>query len=305
MNEKVWIVGCLWILVSSMSMTGEVKAVCTPTPDCASIGYTETSCETDYLACPFDNTKLKCMPCDSTYRYNCVGENTTKGIGDTCNDKYASCECVEGAIFENGSCVCDISCKTIGNIYYSDGSCSSCLDSAKTAVGVVAYSNDIRRFIVSLEEVSMTWSLDQKDEGGNVIISRNGVITALFDTQDLARDDFNGYENTQNIVNYYGEDATDVAAVYCYNYFPVGWENSKEQWYLPALGEIYYGYWENMEQINSTLSRLGVGQIGWSCHWSSTEQWNSSAWNIHVSTGSSACSGYRNTNNFVRCVKAI
>jgi hypothetical protein len=55
-------------------------AECTPTPDCASIGYTETSCETDYLACPFDNTKLKCMPCDSTYRYNCVGENITYSL---------------------------------------------------------------------------------------------------------------------------------------------------------------------------------------------------------------------------------
>ena len=63
MDEKVWIVGYNWIFVLSLIMTGEVKAACTPTPDCASIGYTETSCETDYLACPFDSTKLKCMPC--------------------------------------------------------------------------------------------------------------------------------------------------------------------------------------------------------------------------------------------------
>ena len=45
-------------------------AECTPTPDCASIGYTETSCEGDSLKCPFDITKMMCMPCDSSFRYD-------------------------------------------------------------------------------------------------------------------------------------------------------------------------------------------------------------------------------------------
>jgi predicted ribosomally synthesized peptide with SipW-like signal peptide len=53
------------------------------------------------------------------------------------------------------------------------------------------------------------------------------VPAALEESSTLAADNIihwnylgaytNGYENTQNIVNYYGEDATDVAAVYCYN----------------------------------------------------------------------------------------
>ena len=46
-------------------------AECVPVPDCASIGYTETSCDGDSLKCPFDNTKLKCFPCDSSFRYAC------------------------------------------------------------------------------------------------------------------------------------------------------------------------------------------------------------------------------------------
>ena len=118
MSEKVWKVCYNWIFVSSLTMTSIAKAACTPTPDCATIGYTETSCETDYLACPFDNTKLKCMPCDSTYRYSCIGENISKGIGDICNNKYVSCECEVGTTFVNGDCVCDTSCDTVGNIYY-------------------------------------------------------------------------------------------------------------------------------------------------------------------------------------------
>ena len=42
------------------------NAECVPVPDCASIGYTETSCDGDSIKCPFDTTKLKCIPCDSS-----------------------------------------------------------------------------------------------------------------------------------------------------------------------------------------------------------------------------------------------
>ena len=46
MNKKVWKIGCLYILVSSFTMTGEVKAACTPTPDgiVGMIYYSDKSC---------------------------------------------------------------------------------------------------------------------------------------------------------------------------------------------------------------------------------------------------------------------
>ena len=90
MNSKVWKIGRLWILVSSTAMTGVAHASCTPTPDCATIGYTETSCEGDSLKCPFDITKLYCIPCDSSFKYDCNGANEV-GVGEICNGKYASC----------------------------------------------------------------------------------------------------------------------------------------------------------------------------------------------------------------------
>ena len=65
-------------------------AECTPTPDCASIGYTETSCEGDSLKCPFDISKLYCIPCDSSFKYTCDGTGEY-GIGDVCGGKYVSC----------------------------------------------------------------------------------------------------------------------------------------------------------------------------------------------------------------------
>ena len=63
----------LWILVSSTSMTGTVKAECVPTPDCAELGYTATSCEGKFVRCPFDISILFCLPCDSSYHYSCNG----------------------------------------------------------------------------------------------------------------------------------------------------------------------------------------------------------------------------------------
>ena len=100
MNERMWKIGCLWILGTSLTMTGEVKAACTPTPDCASIGYTETSCEGDFVRCPFDISKLYCIPCDSSFKYDCTGANITGGVGTPCNGKYMSCACSSGREFK-------------------------------------------------------------------------------------------------------------------------------------------------------------------------------------------------------------
>ena len=52
--------GFIWILCCLFSYNA--YAVCTPTPDCASIGYTETSCETKSIKCPFDTSKLFVIP---------------------------------------------------------------------------------------------------------------------------------------------------------------------------------------------------------------------------------------------------
>ncbi len=111
-------------------LSSTVHAECTPAPDCASIGYTETFCDTTYLKCPFDTSKLYCLPCDSSYKYDCSGDNMTGGTGTACGGKYVSCECGSGMIFENGNCVCDTSC-TVGAIYYSDKTCSSCVDRSR------------------------------------------------------------------------------------------------------------------------------------------------------------------------------
>ena len=100
-----------FLAVLMFLFSSNANAACTPVPDCVSIGYTETSCEGGSLKCPFDTSKLKCIPCDSSFRYDCRGDNISGGIGATCSGKYVTCECSPGAIFNNGECICDNSCK--------------------------------------------------------------------------------------------------------------------------------------------------------------------------------------------------
>ena len=92
----------IYILVSSPSIA---KAECTPTPNCASIGYTETSCEGKFVRCPFDTSKLFCVPCDSAYQYTCNGEGYSGGEGKSCNNKYISCECSANYEWNGSACI--------------------------------------------------------------------------------------------------------------------------------------------------------------------------------------------------------
>ena len=74
-----------------------VHAECVPYPSCASIGYTETSCETQAVKCPFDASKLFCLPCDTKYQYSC-NEIGQTGSGTSCQGKYENCNCVSGYV---------------------------------------------------------------------------------------------------------------------------------------------------------------------------------------------------------------
>ena len=260
MNGKVWKISCLWILISSTSI---VKAECTLAPDCASIGYTETSCEGNFVRCPFDITKLYCIPCDSSFKYDCSGDNIVGGIGISCNSKYVSCTCSNGRTFNNGAC--PHSC-TVGMFYYSDKSCSDDLDNSKTAIGVVVKDNEL---IASIDIQYQTWSSDYID------VDRVTNYTSMSD----AETDYNGKANTLAIVSAYsGERASLNAAIYCNSYSTAG--TSAGDWYLPAAGEIYeyfYGGGTNYSKIRATWTKLGITLTN-TYFWSSSEYSRRIAW---------------------------
>ena len=236
----------MWILTSSVSMSNTVKAVCTPTPDCAAIGYTESSCDGKFTRCPFDTSKLFCVPCDSAYRYTCTGDYATRASGTACQGKYAGCECVAGAVLGETTYECDTSC-SVGNIFYSDGSCSSCLDNEKTPVGIFVRNNSV---IVAISIPDITWSENYLD------------ITNLtnHNSETDVRKDFNGYYNTNSIISHYGTSvsASNNAAVYCYNYAPFGFENTMNQWYLPSGGELIAFLYDNFDKIKKSWDIIGT-----------------------------------------------
>jgi len=215
-------------------------AECTPTPDCANIGYTETSCEGDSLKCPFDTSKLFCIPCDTSFKYDCNGDNMTGGIGDACGGKYASCTCSGGGEFNNGSC--PQSC-TVGMIYYSDKSCSAALDSTKTVIGVVVKDNAL----VMSEIVLKPW--------GGVYTHITGLTN--YNYAD-ALNDYNGKNNTALIVATHTElglTSENSAAIYC-NEYSIS-ETSVGEWYFPALGELYDYVYGNFTVLDTAINNLG------------------------------------------------
>ena len=245
-------------------------AECVPVPDCASIGYTETSCDGDSLKCPFDVSKLKCIPCDSSFRYSCDGANVKNPVGVACNNKYVACECIDDTTFMNGECICDTSCK-VGAIYYSDGTCSSCIDENKNIIGVVVKDNEL---ITAVEFQVMYWSPDNANIAGIENIP-----------ESKSRNLMNGMDNTQAIVNHYGVDgdSSTVAGLYCYNYYPNGWEISKGKWYLPAAGELDSYLTLNYSVLNKRMEKFGFHLYRY--FYSSSEIGSSASCGVHPGVG--------------------
>ena len=273
------------ILVSSASI---VRAECTPTPDCASIGYTETLCEGKFVRCPFDTSKLFCIPCDNDYKYTCAGNNVIGGVGNTCGGKYASCECITGASFINGECICDTSC-VVGNIYYSDKTCSSCVDNSKTSIGVVVKDNEL---IMNLDEKYQTWSSGCID------------IPNLNNYSDSASAiaDYNGKNNTTTIITAFPYDTTsNNAAIYCNNYSTVG--TSTGEWYLPAFGELYNYVYFNQSILKETIENK-LHAFYTVCLWSSTKRDLYSVWVICPIHNSLYFDDSRYQNS-IRCMRTI
>ena len=237
-----------------------------------------------------------CSEC-SGYPYfeNEIPEGYVKGDScDSCDGmKYKTKvgACAEGYNWENNACV--VACKQtcdIGNILYSDSTCSSCKVSGKTPIGVVSYAEGTKRLAINLTTTSaMTWSSSYTDISGIPNYSSSPHTT-----------DFNGKSNTAAWVSYYGSSVTNYAPGYCYNFTTTG--TSKGQWYLPAAGELYASVWTNKSAVNSGLSAAGGRsfQNGW--HWSSSEYSSYSAWEVYAHNGNVDYRTKDTNGEYVRCV---
>ncbi len=164
------------VLLTAPFAVGNVSAQCVATQDCATLGYTEISCESGGIKCPFGNA------------WACKG-NADTGTEDSENGR------------DNPDC-------TYGAIYYSDGTCVKDFISEKTAIGVVVYDENDEKWIMSLENISFAVYT-------NVISGDISSITNYVSKEEVIND-FKSCENTsaiimQNVGGYYASKMNNYA----------------------------------------------------------------------------------------------
>ena len=141
------------LLGTSLSFIPQtINAQCVATQDCATLGYTETSCSgSSGVKCPFGN-KWACFKSESEictelgFTLTCTGTNQTGGVGKPCNGKYSECTCASGYEWKDGSCQKQVLNGAQGDLYYCNGA----------VVGIKASGMN---FYVAMKDLgTMTWN---------------------------------------------------------------------------------------------------------------------------------------------------
>ena len=262
--RKGLLISTMLVSVAGLEASVEAANQCLQTPSCESLGYTQTSCvDNNGVKCPFGN-KYFCV-CPVKYAYSCSGTGYAGGKGTACNGKYDECTCING--YEWNNACKKITCK-IGDIFYSDKTCSSDVISGKTPIAVViyAYAKGGGQAIALKPIGSYAWGDSSKD------------ITSLknYDSSFSTLKDFASCENTRSIIAA-GDKGTYPAAWAAHEYSTEG--TKAGDWCLPAAG-IWFSYYNAKETINSSLERVGgtKGASNGTCSWTSTESNNNEAW---------------------------
>ena len=206
---------------------------CQVETNCASLGYTSSSDEGNCLKCPFGN-QWACPKCEETSDLD--------------------------------------SCK-IGDVLYSDMTCSPNIIVSKTPIGVV-FDSDNKKAI-NLTYVKDYWSHEQYD------IPNLANTT----TESLAFSDVNGRSNTLVIKNFY--EANNKASTYPVPYYTDQYSTlgtKPGDWYLPSVGELMLIY-NNKSILNSTLLKLTGSYLPTPWIWTSSEQSKLNTWSFNMNSG--------------------
>ena len=305
------------------------SAQCVATQDCATLGYTENSCSGgNGVKCPFGNKwacfksesevcqkyvfTLTCTEtgqtgsgescanlykqcgCQDTYKYTCSGTGYAGGSGTACGGKYKECKCADGYTWDaaNGECKSAHPVCEIGTLYYSDNTCSSNLDSSKTLLGVVIYSNGASGggWIMTVKpiETAIYWSTEYKD------------IPGLTNYSSVPSDVQASCTNT-DVITAYGNSSRYPAAWAAKNYKPTGTPSGKS-WCLPSGGLLNnINNSVNFVKINAGITTAGGTILGkvyksgsyyYERVWSSSEHSSDNAWHFHAHTSGSFNMGY-------------
>ena len=307
MNFKFLLIGTSLSLIPTLT-----NAQCVATTDCATLGYTETSCpDSKGLKCPFGNT-FACSATDKSvcekygFKYTCSGEGYTGGAGQSCNKQYETCSCAVGYEWKNNKCEKEPgatlgqctgyakNCK-IADILNSDGTCSTNKESGQTPLGVVVAIKDNCGYAITADTLPthFTW-------GG---YGKDSPYLSNYQTWQEAITDFDVSGNMAKIIQDGGGSSSAYPAAYeVQNYAPSAAPTTKGKWALPTAG-ILNSLYANLNAINNTISQLGGTDLtGYYSHiWSSSEYDNYSAWGFSTYGGNGNGGGvsfYEKSNHF-------
>ena len=259
------------------------SAQCVATQDCATLGYTETSCSGGSgVKCPFGN-KWACFKSESEFcneygfTLSCTGTGYSGGVGKACNGKYSECTCATGYIWNDSSQTCENTC-IIGALYYSDGTCSQDKLSSKTLLGVVIYEKSASQ---------NGWIMTVKPVKTGIAWGVYGTTTVITDKAVSA-----SCTNTQKLV---ALGSSYAAANAANNYQPTGTPSGKS-WCLPSydlLNSLNNSV--NFAKVNASITTAGGTKLGYGEHpyyfyenvWSSSEASDANAWYFRADTSGS------------------
>ena len=218
---------------------GAAYAACIPTPSCSSLGYESSSSCEGGIKCPFGNA------------WNCT-------LADKITEITTEITEIKKVIEEGGVGGDNKNCQ-IGNIYYSDKTCSVSYDASKTPIGVVVYiDGQGHGQAMALNSIgNYTWGLDYVD------------IPTLtnFGTPKSASYDLNSCPNTEKILAA-GDKSSYPAAWAAHEYKTEGTEAG--DWCLPAAG-IITSIYNNMKLVN-----IGYGLVRGTNIETNSDIWSSS-----------------------------
>ena len=221
-------------ILVAFTMSGVAEAACIQTPSCSSLGYASRQSCTGGIKCPFGNA------------WNCTTSSITNKITELTNKIIT----LETKVTELQKDTETSNCQ-IGDILYSDMSCSPNLYQNKKPIGVV-FDRTLKRAM----------ALDVKCR---IEVAHSGIEVSnipIHTEENSAKTDYDGKENTNKILKAcqsYPYGSFDCLGVDYVNSYKT--EGTKAgDWYIPSAGEMNTIYL-NTKVLNTTLKNMGASSL--------------------------------------------
>ena len=260
-----------------MMFGGEAYGQCVSSQDCATLGYTESSCPNGGVKCPFGNAWFCVDQCGIGFKYTCTGTGYgTQPASAACNGKYTSCVCADKYTWSGTACTkcgskytekCNGSNETGG----ADTGCGGYYAKCSCATGYEWKDGSCQKQVLNGAQGELYYC--------------NGTVVGVRATGNVAMKDL-------------GTMTWNNANSLCQNYSFCG----NVRGTLPTKDQLLSIY-QNKSRVNSLLSTNGGTQLTNIYYWSSTYSDSGTYYVVYMSKGNVYTSN-RSDHLYVRPVLA-